>query len=62
MRTGAPSRNRHSLHVEIERKLCLDEETLSRSEGFLPLKQAIAELAQEFAGFAEEAARISSRS
>jgi N-formylglutamate deformylase len=38
-RYGDPSRHRHSLQVEVNRKLYMDERTLELNEGFGPLKR-----------------------
>ena len=54
-RAGAPGTNRHSLQVEINRKLYLDPDTLARSRGFAPLRQDLAAVAQELATFANDA-------
>ncbi|MBN9411595.1 MAG: N-formylglutamate amidohydrolase [Burkholderiales bacterium] len=38
-RHGAPAQHRHSLQLEINRKLYMDEQTLQLHEGFEPLKR-----------------------
>ncbi|MBP7567956.1 MAG: N-formylglutamate amidohydrolase [Burkholderiaceae bacterium] len=38
-RHGAPTQHRHSLQLEINRKLYMDEHTLQPHEGFQPLKR-----------------------
>jgi N-formylglutamate deformylase len=38
-RYGDPARHRHSLQIEVNRKLYMDEQTLELNEGFAPLKR-----------------------
>ena len=40
-RYGEPAQHRHSIQLEINRKLYMDEETLEMSEGFKPLKATL---------------------
>ncbi len=42
-RYGNPSRGRHALQMEINRRLYMNEESLEPHEGFLRLKQALAQ-------------------
>jgi len=43
-RYGDPARHRHSLQVEINRRLYMDEQTLAPHEGFEPLKRNLRSL------------------
>jgi N-formylglutamate deformylase len=43
-RYGDPARHRHSLQVEVNRKLYMDESTLEPNEGFAPLKRDLRSL------------------
>lgn len=40
-RHGDPSRQRHSIQVEINRKLYMNEETLEITEGFAALQKSL---------------------
>ena len=56
-RIGRPAENRHSLQIEINRKLYMDEATYEKSQGFDALQQSLSLLAAHLAGFVR--ARIS---
>ncbi|RZJ25264.1 MAG: N-formylglutamate amidohydrolase [Haliea sp.] len=45
-RYGAPQQHRHSIQLEINRKLYMSEETLDIHEGFAPLKTSLQSLVQ----------------
>lgn len=45
-RYGEPLRQRHSIQVEINRKLYMDEQTLDMHEGAVPLKASLRSLVQ----------------
>jgi len=45
-RYGAPRQNRHSIQLEINRKLYMDEKTLAPHAGFAPLKTSLQSLVQ----------------
>jgi N-formylglutamate deformylase len=45
-RYGDPARNRHSIQLEINRKLYMDETTLARHAGFEMLRGQLRELVQ----------------
>jgi N-formylglutamate deformylase len=51
-RYAQPSRGRHSLQVEINRRLYMDETTLERHEGFAPLKERLSLLTQAVCAYA----------
>jgi N-formylglutamate deformylase len=44
-RYGNPGRGRHSIQVEVNRKLYMDERTLALHEGFLPLLRTLRSMA-----------------
>jgi N-formylglutamate deformylase len=48
---GDPARQRHSLQIEINRALYMDEATRERSRGFAPLQGAIAAVIERVAAF-----------
>ena len=50
-RIGRPAENRHSLQIEVNRKLYMDEETYAKSPGFGALQQTMSLLAAHLAGF-----------
>lgn len=52
-RYANPARNRHSIQVEINRALYMDEETLQRHAGFEPLRRALTTLTARIADYAE---------
>ena len=45
-RYGAPQQQRHSIQLEINRKLYMNEETLALNQGFAPLKTSLQSLVQ----------------
>ena len=45
-RYGAPQQQRHSIQLEINRKLYMSEETLEINDGFAPLKTSLQSLVQ----------------
>ncbi len=45
-RYGAPQQQRHSIQLEINRKLYMSEETLAINDGFAPLKTSLESLVQ----------------
>jgi len=49
-----PKANRHSLQVEVNRKLYMDEKTRARTAGFGPLKRNLDQLLQEVAAYASK--------
>ncbi len=50
-RIGQPQRNRHSLQVEVNRLLYMDEATRERSAGFARLQQDIGEVVRALAAY-----------
>lgn len=48
-RHGRPADGRHSLQIEINRKLYMDEQSLTKNEGFGKIQAVIAELARVLA-------------
>lgn len=48
-RYGDPARNRHSIQVEINRRLYMNEETLELHAGFAPLRENLRRLVQALA-------------
>jgi N-formylglutamate deformylase len=55
-RHGRPRENRHSLQIEVNRKLYMDEETFERNANFPRLKADLDALVAALAGFARERA------
>jgi len=51
-RHGRPEERRHSLQVEVNRKLYMDEATLKKNEGFSRLQANLGKLLEALAGFA----------
>lgn len=51
-RYGIPSQNRHSIQLEINRRLYMNEETLERTEGFDRLRGHLAALVRRIADYA----------
>jgi N-formylglutamate deformylase len=45
-RYGDPAKNRHSIQVEVNRRLYMNEKTLEPHEGFEPLKQDLRSLVE----------------
>jgi N-formylglutamate deformylase len=56
-RHGRPKENRHSLQIEVNRKLYMDEESFVRNANFPKLKADLDALVAALAGFARERAR-----
>jgi len=52
-RHGRPDEGRHSIQIEINRALYMDEATLSKRAGFLPLQAQLTELSHKLAGLAK---------
>ena len=50
-RHGRPSERRHSLQIEVDRALYMDQKTLEKLPGFEPLKADLATLSEALAGF-----------
>jgi len=50
-RIGRPAENRHSLQIEVNRKLYMDEATYGKSHGFDALQQSLSLLAAHLAKF-----------
>jgi N-formylglutamate deformylase len=50
-RIGRPAENRHSLQIEVNRKLYMDEETYEKSPGFDALQQSLSLLSAHLAKF-----------
>jgi N-formylglutamate deformylase len=50
-RIGRPAENRHSLQIEVNRKLYMDESTYEKSQGFDALQQSLSLLAAHLAKF-----------
>jgi N-formylglutamate amidohydrolase len=57
-RHGRPKENRHSLQIEVNRKLYMDEERFERNANFAKLKADIDALVAALAGFAREKAAV----
>ncbi len=55
-RHGRPQENRHSLQIEVNRKLYMDEATFQRNANFERLKGDFDALAAALAGFVRERA------
>lgn len=53
-RFGQPRHGRHSLQIEVNRRLYMDEETLERSAGFAKLKQDIDTLISAITAYASD--------
>jgi N-formylglutamate deformylase len=50
-RIGRPAENRHSLQIEVNRKLYMDENTYEKSQGFDALQQSLSLLSAHLAQF-----------
>ncbi len=50
-RQGRPSEQRHSLQIEVDRALYMDQKTLEKLPGFDPLQTDLAGLVEALAGF-----------
>ncbi len=57
-RQGRPAQGRHSLQIEVARRLYMDERSLAKAAGFSRLKADIAHLVEALAAFAEAGCRI----
>jgi N-formylglutamate amidohydrolase len=55
-RHGRPRENRHSLQIEVDRALYMNQKTLEKTEGFARVQADIAWLIEALAGFAGERA------
>jgi N-formylglutamate amidohydrolase len=53
-RQGRPSEHRHSLQIEIDRSLYIDQKTLEKLPGFDRLRSELAGLSEALAGFVAE--------
>ena len=58
-RQGQPAMRRHSLQIEVDRALYMDQKTLEKSPGFDRLQSDITELIEAIKGFAR--ARLEER-
>ena len=52
-----PRARRHSLQIEINKRLYMDETTLARTEGFLRLQKDLERLVEAVADYAQERIR-----
>ena len=50
-RQGRPGEGRHSLQIEIDRSLYMDQRTLEKNAGFEPLKDDLARLSAALSDF-----------
>ncbi len=50
-RIGRPAENRHSLQIEVNRRLYMDEDSYEKSPGFAALQQSLSLLSAHLAGF-----------
>jgi len=50
-RIGRPAENRHSLQIEVNRKLYMDEDSYEKSQGFGALQQSLSLLVAHLANF-----------
>jgi N-formylglutamate deformylase len=57
-RIGNPEENRHSLQIEVNRALYMDENTYEKSAGFGALKETISLLSAEVAAFVQTQLRV----
>jgi N-formylglutamate deformylase len=55
-RHGRPRENRHSLQIEVDRALYMDQKSLEKTAGFDRLKRDIGQLIEALLGFAAERA------
>ena len=51
-RYAAPRSGRHSLQIEVDRRLYMDEETLEKHAGFEPLRRDLTDLVRRIGAFA----------
>lgn len=57
-RHGRPQDGRHSIQIEINRRLYMDEATLSKIEGFLPLEENLTVLTRALCDLARDPSRL----
>ncbi|MBO6891634.1 MAG: N-formylglutamate amidohydrolase [Roseibium sp.] len=57
-RHGRPQDGRHSIQIEINRRLYMDEATLSKVEGFLPLEENLTVLTRALCDLARDPSRL----
>lgn len=55
-RHGRPAEGRHSLQIEIDRALYMDQETLEKTPGFAPLQADLTSLIEALSAYARRAA------
>ncbi|MGI9335570.1 MAG: N-formylglutamate amidohydrolase [Gammaproteobacteria bacterium] len=60
-RYAAPARNRHSLQIEINRALYMDERRVCRHSGYETLRRDLGELVERVCDYARELVRPASR-
>jgi len=53
-RFGRPEIGRHSIQIEVNRRLYMNEETLERTDGFAQLKRDIDTLVKAIVGYASD--------
>ncbi|MBL8697206.1 MAG: N-formylglutamate amidohydrolase [Alphaproteobacteria bacterium] len=58
---GRPGAGRHSLQIEINRRLYMNEDTREPNDGFARLRAALAGLVECLAGFARDRAAVTAR-
>ena len=49
-----PRAGRHSLQIEINKRLYMDEATFGKTEGFEPLRRSLTELLKDIARYVEQ--------
>jgi N-formylglutamate deformylase len=52
-RIGRPHEHRHSLQIEVNRKLYMDESTYEKNEGFMPMQDTMTALSERVAEFVQ---------
>lgn len=52
-RIGRPDEKRHSLQIEINRSLYMDEDTYEKTEGFVALQETLTALSEQVAAFVQ---------
>jgi N-formylglutamate deformylase len=57
-RHGRPAEGRHSLQIEVDRSLYMDQKTLEKLPGFERLQADLAQLAEALAEFVRERAGV----
>jgi N-formylglutamate deformylase len=50
---GAPAQRRHSMQIEVNRALYMDERTRLPNDGYAPLQATFSDLARHIADFAQ---------